>query len=174
MNHAVIDLQTGEVVARGNAPMTFTMSDGGTTIFSTVGQTEPAHAPRFKLIERVVLTNPPNFPAIVSLEESQVLNGREEIYRSYEPDQAAYQAAIMAALDAKAAERSYSNAVSLTSYVTSSNTVWKAEADAFVIWRDAVWVYALTELARVQAGERLPPSIDEILSELPQMVWPES
>lgn len=49
---------------------------------------------------------------------------------------------------------------------------WKAEAEAFVAWRDAVWAYALQELARVVDGEREPPTIDGFIGELPKINWP--
>lgn len=86
-----------------------------------------------------------------------------------------FQRAIERHVDAVAAERSYSSAVSLASYVASTNPLWQAEAEAFVAWRDAVWVYALTELAKVQAQERaVPESTAAFVAELPVIAWPEA
>ncbi len=59
-----------------------------------------------------------------------------------------------------------------SSYVNSTNVTWAAEAVAFVAWRDAVWVYAFAELAKVESGERPRPSVAEIVSELPPIAWP--
>lgn len=83
-----------------------------------------------------------------------------------------YRAAIVALLDAKAQERRYDNAVSIATYTDSTNPQWIAEALAFVAWRDAVWVYAYTELDKVMTGQRLQPTIAELVAELPVMVWP--
>lgn len=83
-----------------------------------------------------------------------------------------YKAAIVAVLDAKAQERRYDNAVSIATYTDSTNPTWIAEALAFVAWRDAVWVYAYTELDKVMNGQRLQPTIAELVAELPAMVWP--
>lgn len=86
-----------------------------------------------------------------------------------------FQAAIERHVDNVAKERSYSSAVSLASYVVSTVPTWKAEADAFVAWRDAVLVYALTELGKVQVGVRpAPESTGAFVNELPVMVWPEA
>lgn len=86
-----------------------------------------------------------------------------------------YTASIAAMLDAKAKERRYDNAVSIATYVGSSNAIWAAEAQAFVAWRDQIWAYCYTELDKVQAGEREQPTISEFLTELEThfpMTWP--
>jgi len=84
-----------------------------------------------------------------------------------------YRIAIQAHIDATAQERQYDSGVSCASYVNSINPLWSAEATAFIAWRDAVWAYAFQELAKVENGEREQPTIDEFLSELPQIEWPE-
>lgn len=83
-----------------------------------------------------------------------------------------YRLAIQRLIDAKAQSRRYDSGNSLATYVTSSNPDWAAEAQAFVIWRDAVWAYAYAELDKVLAGEREQPSVEAFLAELPQLVWP--
>ncbi len=88
------------------------------------------------------------------------------------PTVADYQAAIVAMLDAKAQERRYDNATSISTYVASTNPVWAAEAQAYVAWRDAVWAHAYAELDKVLAGEREQPSVAAFLSELPELAWP--
>ena len=74
--------------------------------------------------------------------------------------------AIQAMLDAKARERGYDSIASAVSYVTSTVPTWAAEALALRDWRDAVWSYALAELAAVQAGTREAPSIEAFLDEI--------
>lgn len=86
-----------------------------------------------------------------------------------------YTAAIAAMLDAKARERRYDSAVSIATYVGSSNTQWAAEAAAFVAWRDQIWIYCYAELDKVQAGEREQPTVSDFLTELETqfpMTWP--
>ena len=83
-----------------------------------------------------------------------------------------FQRAIEAHVDAKAREKGYSSAVSCASYAISTNPTYGAEALAFIAWRDAVWVYALAELAKVQGGQRTAPTVADLISELPAMVWP--
>ncbi|AWC25444.1 hypothetical protein CO731_04941 [Aminobacter sp. MSH1] len=82
-----------------------------------------------------------------------------------------YKNAIVAMLDAMAQQRRYDNAVSISTYVNSTNPQWAAEAAAYVAWRDAVWVYAYAELMRVETGQRPQPSVIDFLAELPSMVW---
>ena len=67
----------------------------------------------------------------------------------------------------------YSSAQSCVSYINSTKPAWKAEAEAFVAWRDDVWEVAFAELAKVMAGERDQPSIEALIAELPKIAWPE-
>lgn len=84
----------------------------------------------------------------------------------------AFRAAIQSHVDTVATSRRYDSAVSLASYVASNNPAWAAEAQAFVAWRDAVWVYAYAEIDKVLNGQRDQPGIAEFIGELPAMVWP--
>lgn len=83
-----------------------------------------------------------------------------------------YRIAVQGHLDGKAQERQYDSGYTLASYVVSTIPAWKEEADAFVSWRDAVWVYALTELAKVEGGQRHAPSVEDLIAELPAFGWP--
>lgn len=85
-----------------------------------------------------------------------------------------FENAIQSEVDRVARTRLFSDGVSLASYVTSTRPQWAAEAQAFVAWRDEVWTYAYAELAKVQAGEREQPKIEEFLNELEPIVWPET
>ncbi|MDB5415304.1 MAG: hypothetical protein JWR10_3639 [Rubritepida sp.] len=82
-----------------------------------------------------------------------------------------YQLAVDAHVQATARARSYNGAATCASYVTSTEPAWRAEAAAFVAWRDAVYVAVFGALAAVQAGGA-PPSIDALITSLPAMVWP--
>lgn len=83
-----------------------------------------------------------------------------------------YRLEIQAMIDAKASERQYDSGATLASYVNSTIEQWAAEAQAFVAWRDAVWLYALAELDKVQKAERDQPSVEDFLDELPAFEWP--
>lgn len=91
------------------------------------------------------------------------------------PTEADYSAAIQAHIEETARARGYRDAVTLASYVASTIASWAAEAQAFVAWRDAVWLYVYGELAKVQAKQRTQPSvaglIDELIAEH-QITWP--
>jgi hypothetical protein len=85
-----------------------------------------------------------------------------------------YRQAIQGLVDETAVARRYNSGDALASYVASTVPAWKAEAEAFVAWRDAVWQYAYAELAKVEGGERDQPPIADFLLELPAIVWPNS
>lgn len=83
-----------------------------------------------------------------------------------------YQRAIERHVDMVAAEKQYGGAVSIATYVNSTIPQWKAEAEAFVTWRDGVYYYAITELAKVENGEREQPTIADFIAELQVIEWP--
>lgn len=83
-----------------------------------------------------------------------------------------YRRAIQAHIDATAQSHNYDSGVTCSSYINSTNPAWAAQAAAFVAWRDAIWAHAFTELAKVEAGTRPQPSIEQIIAELQPMVWP--
>ena len=110
---------------------------------------------------------------------TRILNEDElsDVLRRYgltlpRPTTADFAAAIQSHIDATAKARGYNGPATLASYVASTIPAWAAEAQAFVAWRDAVWIYAYGELAKVQAGQRTQPTVDEIVSELVPIVWP--
>jgi len=85
--------------------------------------------------------------------------------------QETYRKAIQSLIDGKAQEKQYDSGATLASYVNSTVPQWASEAQAFVVWRDQVWAYALAELAKVQSGERPQPSVEDFLAELPAFEW---
>jgi hypothetical protein len=83
-----------------------------------------------------------------------------------------YENAIQALVDQTAQSRNFRDGVTLASYAASTNLDWAAEAVAFIRWRDITWAYAYQELARVLAGEREQPTVEEFLAELTEPNWP--
>ncbi|EJC75573.1 hypothetical protein Rleg10DRAFT_5793 [Rhizobium leguminosarum bv. trifolii WSM2012] len=83
-----------------------------------------------------------------------------------------YQSAIQAMVDQRARDKLFNDGVTMASYIASTVKPWADQAQAFVAWRDSVWQHSYLELAKVQAGEREQPTIDQFLAELPEIVWP--
>ncbi len=83
-----------------------------------------------------------------------------------------YENAIQNLVDQTARERQFRDGVTLASYIGSTKPKWAAEAQAFVAWRDNVWFYAYGELAKVQAGQREQPTVEEFLAEIAPIAWP--
>lgn len=82
-----------------------------------------------------------------------------------------YSNSIQQHIDATAKAKQYNDAVSLVSYVNSTNTQWKSEAETFIAWRDSVWSYAFDELQKVQQGIIQAPTIEEFINSLPKINW---
>lgn len=88
-------------------------------------------------------------------------------------EMADFQRAIEERTEAVARERGYASTVACATYDKTPTPLWQAEGEAFVAWRDAVWVYAFAQLALVQAGQRAVPTIAELIAELPVIEWPQ-
>jgi hypothetical protein len=80
--------------------------------------------------------------------------------------------AIQAYLDTEAQAHFYDGILSLCSYATSTNTKFGPEGQAGVVWRDACWATGYAIMAAVEAQTRTIPTIEELLAEMPAMVWP--
>jgi hypothetical protein len=72
-------------------------------------------------------------------------------------------------VDEVACSREFNGGATLASYVSSTVTVWAAQAAAFVAWRDNVLQDSYFELAEVQVGERAQPTVEAFLMELPEI-----
>ena len=88
--------------------------------------------------------------------------------------QAAFTAAIQARLDDFARTRNYDNALSCASYATSTNPKFAAEGQYIVAARYATWAKGYEILNAVLAGDRPMPTLEEVMAELPPLVWPEA
>ena len=82
-----------------------------------------------------------------------------------------YTKAIQDHIDSVAKSKQYNDGVSLASYVNSTKTQWKTEAEIFVAWRDSVWEFSFDLLSQVQSGIISQPTIDQLLNQLPQINW---
>lgn len=84
-----------------------------------------------------------------------------------------YGAAVQTHVDAVAKAREFNDGVTAATYLTSTIPRWKADAEAFVAWRDIVWAYSYGELDKVRNGERPQPTIANFINELPAVSWPD-
>lgn len=83
----------------------------------------------------------------------------------------AFKDAIQARLDSAARAKGYDNIVSACSYAGYEN-VFQGEAIAFGQWRANVWAYGYAELDKVLNGVRPMPTVEQIVSELPDLTLP--
>lgn len=74
-------------------------------------------------------------------------------------------------MDTKAQERGYDNIHTACSYANSTDEIFKAEGTACLAWRDSVWRKCYNILDEVKAGKRVIPTLEEVIAELPVLVW---
>jgi hypothetical protein len=89
----------------------------------------------------------------------------------YKPNLEEYEELIQSHIDSTARSRSFRDGVTMASYYHSTVIEWAQEAQAFIAWRDQIWIYVYEQHARVLAGEREQPTMDELLAELPEPNW---
>ena len=86
---------------------------------------------------------------------------------------AQYTAGVQQHLDTFAHTRNYEGILSAATYATSTVSKFKVEGQYAVEARDATWAKCYEVLASVEAGSRPMPTLDEMLAELPELVWPQ-
>ncbi len=84
--------------------------------------------------------------------------------------------AVQAHLDSIAQLRGYgdentSPTISIVSYTDDVNPVFAADAATFKAYRSACWTLCYQILADVKNGLRTAPTVEELLAELPVIVW---
>ena len=80
---------------------------------------------------------------------------------------------VQSMLDEKVKEKGYDSIFTAISYINSIDTNFKAEAEVCSKWRDEVWRNCYAILDEVLSGQREQPTVEELLIELPQLVWPD-
>ena len=85
---------------------------------------------------------------------------------------AQYTAAVQKHLDDFARTRGYDGIMSAATYATSTVPKFKAEGQYAGEARDATWAKCYEVLAAVEAGSRPMPTLEELLTELPVLTWP--
>lgn len=88
----------------------------------------------------------------------------EELQQQFEDGIEAY-------MDSVVQTRNYKNIHTAASYVNSTNEKFAREGAACNKWRDDVWDKCYAILAEVKAGTRPIPTLEEVIAELPVLVW---
>lgn len=77
-----------------------------------------------------------------------------------------YELAIQSKLDEVAKEKDFNSDIDAASYVNSTTAEWKAEAEKFIAYRDAIWEYYYN------ARNTLPlVDLEDFIANMPVMVW---
>lgn len=135
-------------------------------IFPSRKEMEGKYHPDF--IKQVV-----DIPDTVSLGYYQTGTGWTSVPITPPPSIEDFSAAVQTQIDLAAQSRGYGDGFALSTYINSTLPQWAQEAEIFIAWRDAVWIYAYTELYKIQQGQRPIPTINELIAELPTINWPE-
>ena len=99
----------------------------------------------------------------MNIDLSQLVSAEEKHSSALKALRARYTAVLDMHIQETARNAAFVDALSLVSYAQSRNHVWKAQARAFLVWRDTVWEYAQ------EAFETLDPSqeLESNLADLP-------
>ena len=68
--------------------------------------------------------------------------------------------------------RAYDGILSACTYATSAVPKFASEGQYAVQARDATWATCYAIMADVQQGQRPMPTIEQVLTELPELEWP--
>jgi hypothetical protein len=85
--------------------------------------------------------------------------------------QAELSGAVQTHLDDTAKARNYDGILSACTYATSTIPQFRAEGQACIEWRDAVWMFCYQVMADIQAETRTIPTAAELIAELPVLAW---
>lgn len=80
--------------------------------------------------------------------------------------------AVQTLLDSTARDRGYDNIFTLCTYEADPDPIFAAEGAAGKVWRSTCWATAREIKEAVIAQTRPLPTVAEVLSEMPAMVWP--
>lgn len=111
---------------------------------------------------------------VIPLTEDEILEhnrmAQEWADQAGERLKASFQTRLEMIIEETAQSKQYSSPASCASYKDSTNPVWAAEANAFIAWRDACYIYAFDYLERAENGE-IEPDLDTFLNGIPVISW---
>lgn len=82
-----------------------------------------------------------------------------------------YEDAIQEFLDKTVQQRGYDNVYTCLSYKDDPDPIFAAEADAVLAWRSQVWRTAQGILNQWATGQIEQPTIQQVISQLPELGW---
>jgi len=82
-----------------------------------------------------------------------------------------YSNALQNFINEQARSKNYEDGFACASYANSTNLTWKAEATAFISWRDAAWSYAINIQTQVENGQIPAPSLADFINNVPALNW---
>jgi len=135
----------------------------------TIAQ-DPAYDPITHKIVNDALPTLINGAWILAKSAVEMTQDEKDAYRAKTVRQ--YELAVQDHMDVVAGQRNYDSMLSAATYAASKNGRYGLEGKACVDWRDDVWDTCYAILSDVEAGNRTPPTVEELISELPTMVWP--
>lgn len=124
------------------------------------------------LVENVIVGEVEGGIEILPGEQAHIGYGFDPVTRFEQPikeviiTEKDYSNAAQSVLDAQARSMGYDSILTAISY-EGDGTAFSIEAVALKAWRSAVWVFAYAQLAQVEAGEIVQPTVDEFKASLP-------
>ena len=106
-----------------------------------------------------------NKPTLEEITEAETGYNEKIIFNSFK-------ISVQSLIEKVAEYKQYQSALHCTSYATSTNIQWKAEAQVFIAWRDAVWNYLYAQLVLIMNKTRPIPTVAQLNAELPVIQWP--
>ena len=150
----------------------YIVTDKGTFYTEFLAEEELKELGYLKVIYEDYPTNTDEFKKVVQF--SEVKGGTyvisyEIVSKNLEELTALFKEKTQELLDAKAREKGYDDILSACSYAGYDND-FRAEGEAFGIWRAKVWKYGYGLLNAIAEGKhKMPKSFDEILVEMPTL-----
>ena len=153
--------------------MYYSKSTGGFYDTAIHGDNIPADAVEITAEEHVTLLEGQSQGKLIQADESGKPVLKDPPPQTPEQIVAQYTADVQQHLDTFARTRNYDGILSAATYATSTVPKFAAEGQYAVETRDATWTKFYEILAAVEAGSRPMPTLDELLAELPKLVWPQ-
>ena len=150
----------------------YIVTDKGTFYTEFLTEEELKELGYLKVIYKDYPTNTDEFKKVVQISEIKgdtYVISYEIVSKNLEELTALFKEKTQQLLDAKAREKGYDDILSACSYAGYDND-FRAEGEAFGIWRARVWKYGYGLLNAIAEGKhKMPKSFDEILAEMPTL-----
>ena len=150
----------------------YIVTDKGTFYTEFLTEEELKELGYLKAIYKDYPTNTDEFKKVVQISEVKddtYVVSYEIVSKNLEELTALFKEKTQELLDAKAKEKGYDDILSACSYAGYDND-FRAEGEAFGIWRAKVWKYGYGLLNAIAEGKhKMPKSFDEILAEMPTL-----